>query len=214
MVLKEVKSGYIHYTLREKLALARQYVRDGLADMIIVWDLRRLSRNFVHSAIIWEEIEQAGGQIISISERIDNTLTGKLIRSILAWSAESERHKNVEHANRHWQSRLQAGLPIATGRAPYGWSWEDDDKLAYVLDKEEAAVRLSIFQMFVEYDMSLRSISHKLMEDGILPPAAGRGIFLAGVTTPEAQLRCRRDGRVRGSALTAPRAVWIRLPKK
>ena len=119
VVLLEAKSGFIHYSLREKLTLAGQFIRDGLADMIIVFDLRRFSRNFVYSAMIFEEIERNGGQIVS--ENIDNSLTGKLIRSILAWSAESEREKIVEYANRHWQTRLEHNLPVGTGRAPYGW---------------------------------------------------------------------------------------------
>ena len=77
-------------------------MRYGLADMIIVFDMRRFSRNFVHSAMIFEEIESSGGENVPVSENIDNSLTGKLIRSIMAWSAESERHKIVEYANRRW----------------------------------------------------------------------------------------------------------------
>jgi site-specific DNA recombinase len=175
MVLKEAKSGFIHYSLREQLTLARQFIRDQMADVIIVWDLRRFSRNFVHSAMIFEEIESAGAEIVSVSENIDNSLTGKLIRSILAWSAESEREKIVEYANRHWQSRLEHNLPVGTGRAPYGWQWGNKDKTFYVINQEEAVVRFSIFHMFVELDMSLRGIAHKLTEDGILPPAKSRG---------------------------------------
>ncbi len=168
--LKEAKSGFIHYSLREKLTLARQLVRGGMADMIIVFDLRRFSRNFVHSAMIFEEIESNGGEIVSVSENIDNSLTGKLIRSIMAWSAESERHKIVEYANRRWQTRVEVGLPVGTGRAPYGWSWKDKEKTGYVINQEQAAVRVSIFHMFVELDMSLRAITHKLTEDRILTP--------------------------------------------
>ncbi len=167
VVLREVKSGFIHYSYREQLTLARQMIRDHLADMVIVWDLRRFSRNFVHSAMIFEEIEAAGGVIVSVSENIDDTLTGKLIRSILAWSAESEREKILEYVNRRWQTRIELGLPIGTGFAPYGWQWGDKEKTFYVLDHEEAAVRFSIFHMFVELDMSIRSIAHKLTEDGI-----------------------------------------------
>ena len=164
-VLKEAKSGFIHYSLRDKLTLARQLVRDGMADMIIVFDLRRFSRNFVHSAMTFEEIE-----IVSVSENIDNSLTGKLIRSILAWSAESERHKIVEYANRRWQTRVEVGLPVGTGRSPYGWDWQDKEKTGYVVNQEQAAVRVPIFHMFVELDMSLRAITHKLTEDRILMP--------------------------------------------
>src|SRR5215469_2296340 len=174
VVLSEAKSGFIHYSHREKLTLARQLIRDKMADVIIVWDLRRFSRNFVHSAMIFEEIEQAGGAVVSVSENIDNSLTGKLVRSILAWSADSERHKIVEYANRHWQSRLEQGLPMATGRAPYGWDWADENKTSYKINPELAAIRFSIFYMFVDLDMSLRSIAHKLTEDNIPPPSATR----------------------------------------
>jgi site-specific DNA recombinase len=168
IVLLEAKSGFVHYSLREKLTIARQFIRDGLADVIIVFDLRRFSRNFVHSAMIFEEIESHGGEIVSVSENIDNSLTGKLIRSILAWSAESERHKIVEYANRRWQTRVEAGLPVGVGRPPYGWDWKDKEKVAYVINEEQAAVRVSIFHMFVELDMSLRAIMHKLTEDRVM----------------------------------------------
>lgn len=170
LILKEAKSGFIHYSHREKLTIARRLIRDQMADMIIVWDLRRFSRNFVHSAMIFEEVESAGGEIVSVSENIDNSLTGKLIRSIMAWSAESERNKIVEYANRRWQTRIELGLPVGTGRPPYGWDWKDKEKTSYSLNIEETAVRVSIFHMFVEMDMSLRAISHKLTEDKILTP--------------------------------------------
>ncbi len=188
VVLREAKSGFIHYSHREQLTLARQLIRDRLADMVIVWDLRRFSRNFVHSAMIFEEIEAAGGIIVSVSENIDNTLTGKLVRSILAWSAESEREKILEYANRRWQTRIELGLPVGTGFASYGWEWGDKEKTFYVINPEEAAVRFSIFQMFVELDMSLRGIAHKLTEDGIPTatqnrnPNSNRGMAWAPVT--------------------------------
>src|SRR5260370_10310907 len=120
--------------------------------------------------MIFEEIDSAGGEIVSVSQNIDNSLTGKLIRWILAWSAESEREKIVEYSNRRWQTRVEVGLPIGVGRSPYGWDWKDKDKTAYVINQEQAAVRVSIFHMFVELDMSLRAITHKLTEDRILTP--------------------------------------------
>lgn len=169
-VLKETKSGFIHYSLREKLSIARQMIRDKVADLIIVWDLRRFSRNFVYSALIFQEIEEAGGSVISVSENIDNSLTGQLIRAILSWSAESERHKYVEYANRRWQSRRELNLPVGTGSAPYGWAWADKEKTGYVIDLEKAAVLFSIFHMYVEMEMSLRSIAHKLTADRIAAP--------------------------------------------
>jgi site-specific DNA recombinase len=184
-VLSEAKSGYIHYSYREKLTLARQMIRDHVADMIIVWDLRRFSRNFVHSAMIFQEIESYGGEVISVSENIDNSLTGKLIRSVLAWCAESEREKINEYANRHWQKRHELGLPMATSTPPYGWQWKDKTKTSYELNVEEAAVRRSIFEMFVEMDMSLRQIGHRLTIDGIPAPREARKLQAEGKVTDE-----------------------------
>src|SRR5205823_7301808 len=89
-------------------------------------------------------------------------------------SAESERHKIVEYSNRRWQTRVEVGLPVGTGRAPYGWNWEDKEKTSYVVNPEQAAVRVSIFHMFVELDMSLRAITHKLAEDRVLTPTYAR----------------------------------------
>src|SRR5258708_8511029 len=145
MILKEAKSGFIHYSLLEKLALPRQIIRNGLADVIIVFDLRRFSRNFVHSAMIFEEIEQFGGMIVSVSENIDNSLTGKLIRSILAWSAESEHHKIVEYANRHWRGRVANNLPVATRRAPHGWAWGEEKKTFFIFILKKLAYRSHFF---------------------------------------------------------------------
>ncbi len=173
-VLHETKSGFIHYSLRDQLTLARQLIRDKVADAIIVWDLRRFARNFVHSSMIFAEIESNGGSVISVYENIDDTLTGKLIRSIIAWSAESEREKIMEYANRRWQTRVELGLPVGSGYPPYGWQWGDKDKTFYTINQEEAAVRFSIFHMFVELDMSLRAIAHKLTEDGIPTASALR----------------------------------------
>jgi DNA invertase Pin-like site-specific DNA recombinase len=34
VVLHEAKSGFIHYSLREKLTFARQLIRDHMADML------------------------------------------------------------------------------------------------------------------------------------------------------------------------------------
>ena len=60
IVLLEAKSGFIHYSLREKLTIARQFIRDGLADVIIVFDLRRFSRNLVRSsAPYWRGVPRA-----------------------------------------------------------------------------------------------------------------------------------------------------------
>jgi len=53
--------------------------------------------------------------------------------------------------------------------------WMSVNKIEFrVLNLEEAAVRRSIFEMFVEMDMSIRQIGHKLSMDGIPCPRDAR----------------------------------------
>jgi len=174
LVLHEVKSGRIHYRFREKLTLARQMIRDKVADVIIVWDLRRFSRSFYHSTLIFAEIHEHGGTVISVYERVDDTPVGQLVRMLMMWNAESEHEKIMEYANRHWKTRVELGLPVGSGYPPYGWQWGDEEKTYYVINPKEAIVRYAIFHMFVEQEMSLRAIVHKLTEDNVPTPTSLR----------------------------------------
>src|SRR5260370_38140593 len=67
VVLKEAKSGFIDYSLPEKLTLARQLVRDGMPALIICFDLRSFSRNFVHSPLSFEELQRNGANTLTVS---------------------------------------------------------------------------------------------------------------------------------------------------
>lgn len=92
----------------------------------------------------------------------------------LAGSHQSTRRDHFKRSHFPRLETLQnwskVGLPVGTGRSPYGWNWKDKEKTAYVVNQEQAAVRVSIFHMYVELDMSLRAIMHKLTEDRILTP--------------------------------------------
>src|SRR5436305_15196553 len=63
IVLHEDKSGFIHYSLREKLTLARQMLRDHPIDGLIVFDLIPLSRTFKQLAMSREEFDVHVGYI-------------------------------------------------------------------------------------------------------------------------------------------------------
>ena len=104
--------------------------------------------------MIFEEIESNGGQIVSVSENIDNSLTGKLIRSILAWSAQ-------------WSAKRSWSMPTAIGRPGWSTTYRSapaahrtaglgamPTKPGTTINHEEAAVRFSVFHMFVTLDMS------------------------------------------------------------
>ncbi len=89
--------------------------------------------------------------------------------------------RSHSHSHSHPPDRQRQFLPSMNARVSLARSlWKDEDKTRYQVNKEEATIRLSIFSMFVELDMSIRSIAHKLTEDQILPPAKARGWDVKG----------------------------------
>lgn len=95
MVYQEVFSG-IQYRERPMLTKLRMRYRYGETLGVIVTTLNRLSRSQVHLAILMGEMEQYNVTFHTVKEKLDTTLTGKLIREVVALTAEVEREKALE----------------------------------------------------------------------------------------------------------------------
>lgn len=80
-----------------KLDLMRQRYREGKIQGVVIRTLDRLSRSQVHNAILMEEMEHHKVALFCIKENIDDTPMGKFIRMVLAFVAEMEREKIMDH---------------------------------------------------------------------------------------------------------------------
>src|SRR5262249_25032569 len=81
---------------RPKLSEAREILRSGSADVLLVHALDRLSARDIHIAVLMDEAERFGTSIDSVTEEIETTPIGRLVLQVLAFAAELEREKIME----------------------------------------------------------------------------------------------------------------------
>src|SRR5262249_5790415 len=94
---------------RKELSEAREMIRNGEANSIVVYALDRLIGDQAHLWIIYDECKRAGGEIICATEKFENTPMGKLIMGIYAFKAETERVSIRDRTMRGRQDKLEKG---------------------------------------------------------------------------------------------------------
>src|SRR5262249_12575638 len=108
---------------RPKLSEARETLRAGGADVLLVHALDRLSARDVHIAVLMDEAERFHTAIDSVTEDIETTPIGRLILQVLAFAAELEREKIIERTARGLAARTEDGMMRPAGRPLYGFQW-------------------------------------------------------------------------------------------
>jgi site-specific DNA recombinase len=91
---------------RTKLAQDRADIKAGKFQALICYAIDRLSRDVAHLAIIMEECERVGCEPIFVTENLDNSAQGKLLRSVQSYVAEVEREKIRERVMRGRKAKL------------------------------------------------------------------------------------------------------------
>jgi site-specific DNA recombinase len=171
-VIRDVASGY---TLdRPGILRARQILREGGTDDVVVFAVDRLSRNQNHIGVLFEEIQDAEAALCCVSEPFEDTPMGRFILNAYAFAAE------VEHEKIRFRTMIGKRERAASGRLPQG---TNKGAYGYVYDRatgkreihpEQAPVVSRIFGEVVAR-VSLVAIANRLNTEGI--PAFGGGIW-------------------------------------
>jgi len=153
---------------RPGLIEAIQQAKDNGA-VLVVYSLSRLSRTTRDTLRIAEELDKAGGNLASISERIDTTTAaGNMVFRMLAVLAEFEREQIGERTSaaiQHKKSKLEA-----YGRTPYGYTKHGGKLRAN--RKEQQTVKRIHRESGQGY--SLRAIAERLNTDNIEGKRGGK----------------------------------------
>ncbi|MGH9822402.1 MAG: recombinase family protein [Blastocatellia bacterium] len=176
-VTREVYSGAELWD-RRLLARDREDMRKGKADALICYSTDRLSRDPIHLAIIAQELERSGGELHFVSEPLDNTPEGALIRYVKGYAAQMEREKIRERCLRGKRARVLSGKIHRSGTELYGYKRDKEAGVRLIYEPEAIVVR-ELFEMAVRGD-SLRAIERVLNERGIAPPSAGKRVYTDG----------------------------------
>jgi len=141
----------------------------GRIDQVLVTRLDRLGRSNRHLLGVFDQLEQAGVELVSLAESIDTgTPTGKLLRAVLAAMAEFEADTIAERVKSTTGARAREGR-YHGGPAPYGYRSIDGQ---LVVEPGEAAVVERVFARCAE-GASQQGIARELERDGI-PTRRGR----------------------------------------
>jgi site-specific DNA recombinase len=226
--------GYRGASLRRPgLDRLRDAVAAGEVDRVLLTAPDRLARNYVHQALLIEDLRGAGCRVEFLDRPMTSDPHEQLLPQIRAALAEYERSVIAERMRRRRQAKLRAGLLLPWTRAPYGYRLDPErprDPDGVRVEAAEAAVMGELFARFLADEGSLLGLAKDLSRRGVPTPNGGRrwnsatvrgiltnpsytGQVYAGRTGARA-MRIRRSathpiGRPNTTQAPAPREAWL-----
>lgn len=147
-------------------------VRTGKVQCIVVRDLSRFGRDYVETGNYLEKIFPAlGTRFISVKENFDNFTCGNAMESLSVSLQNLVNAMYSRDISKKVSTALRAQMETGIFRnrnLPYGYLW-NEDKTAYVVDEEAAAVVRQIFEWKLR-EVSVYTIVERLKAEGIESP--------------------------------------------
>ena len=147
-------------------------VRTGRVQCIVVRDLSRFGRDYVETGNYLEKIFPAlGTRFISVKENFDNFTCGNAMESLSVSLQNLVNAMYSRDISKKVSTALRAQMETGIFRnrnLPYGYLW-NEDKTAYVVDEEAAAVVRQIFE-WKRQEVSVYTIVERLKAGDIESP--------------------------------------------
>ena len=91
-------------------------------DAVICYAIDRLSGDPVHLGVVLSEAEHHGVDVEFVTEPVDDSPEGQLIRFVRGYAAKVEHEKIKERTMRGQIARVESGKPTVGPRPPYGYA--------------------------------------------------------------------------------------------
>jgi site-specific DNA recombinase len=218
-VFREVYTGTELWD-RPLLSALRARIRQGEVGVVIAYAIDRLSRDPVHLGVVISEAEHVGVRVEFVTEPLDDSNEGQLIRFVRGYAAKVEHEKIRERALRGKIARAKAGALLPGRFCPLGYQWAIDERgrqSAYAIDPETAPIVVKLFTDTLA-GKSLRQLAKDLDAAGV-PTATGSPRWapstLAGILKNPAYKGEVIGWAVRttkGRKVLQPESEWIRTP--
>ena len=159
-------------TDRPAYSLMLNDIKKGLIDEVVVYKLDRISRNLNDFTNMVFEFQKYDVTVASAVESFDNsTPMGRAMINLLMVFAQLEREQTADRIKDNVMYRATQGRWTG-GTVPYGYDAvrvQDGAKTKPMLipNEEESKIVIDIFNWYLNEDMPLRAIAHKLNFLGI-----------------------------------------------
>jgi len=170
-VYREVHTGTELWE-RPQLARMREVVRRREVDVLVAFAIDRLSRDPVHLGVLINEADHAKVPVEFVSEPLDDSPEGQLIRFVRGYAAKIEHEKIKERSIRGRRARVEAGKLLHGPRPRYGYVWTDATKATYRPHPTNSRIVQRIFASAAA-GATLRGIAAELAAEGVPTPAGG-----------------------------------------
>jgi DNA invertase Pin-like site-specific DNA recombinase len=145
-------------------------VEAGNVGQIIVKDMSRFGRNYLHVGLYMETLAERGVRLIAVNDNVD-TAKGEddftVFRNVMnEWYARDSSRKIRSIFN----ARMAEGKSCS-GSIPYGFLHDKTDRQKWIVDEEAAKVIRRIFQLVIEGN-GVYQIAQILERERVLIPTA------------------------------------------
>ena len=150
--------------------MLKQLAEHKDVDYVIVHKIDRLARNRADDVEIQLAIEKAGAQLVSVTENVDRTPSGQLVRNIMADLAEFySANLATEILKGSTQKARMGGTPY---KAPPGYINVRQivmgrEVRTVELDREQAPLVRQAFELYATGEYSLRQLHRQLTDAGL-----------------------------------------------
>jgi site-specific DNA recombinase len=154
---------------RPELSKLRDLVRNDEIDIVLAHALDRLSRDPVHIGVILSEAEHHRVGVRFVTEPLDDSAEGQLIRFVRGYAAKVEHLKITERTTRGKKARVAAGKLLPGGKPMYGYRWKDETKGAFEIDENTAPIIQRIYREITQ-GKTIRQIAISLTNERVPTP--------------------------------------------
>ena len=158
-------------TDRPRLNELRDNIKQRHIDAVICYSTDRLARNPIHIAIIAEECQKHDIELLFVTEPMDNSPEGQLIRYVKGFAAQVEHEKIKERTMRGKIAGLRLGKLSTGGTAPFGYNQVEGKR---VINEHQAEIVRAIFNKLAYEGYTLYRLANELNLAGISGPRGGR----------------------------------------
>lgn len=156
---------------RPQLQRMLEYIQDRPVDFVIVHKIDRLARNRADDAAITKTIQDSGAYLVSTTEAINTTPSGRLLHGIMASIAEFYSRNLAQEVMKGMRQKvIQGGTP---SRAPIGYlnvRRQTDDGQEYrtvIVDPERAPHVAWAFKTYATGNWSVAQLVAALEKRGL-----------------------------------------------